>query len=157
MLGSSCSFISYSKPLGNKILIINLDLQVDLVLEVEKCIPCILRKRFKLFRIKPKEIVCDSQQKSLLSRIKPHPASMSAVQNAMRNSKVHISVNPLCKFCCHVMLSSQQLLHIFNDICYFINLFVLHTQGNQISSYKGIYTSNMSSIIRENISYTLYL
>ena len=62
--------------------------QVDLVLEVEKFIPLRLRRKSKLFRINAKEVVCDSQQKSLIARLKPHPALSPAVRNAMRNSKV---------------------------------------------------------------------
>ena len=61
------------------------------MLEVEKFIPFRLRKRSKLFTIKTKETINASKQNKLLNRIKPHPASMSAIENAKRYFKVKLN------------------------------------------------------------------
>ena len=66
------------------------------MLEVEKFIPFRLRRKSKLFRIDTKEVVCTSKQRSLISRLKPHPALSPDARNAMKNSKVSCLLT-LCK------------------------------------------------------------
>jgi len=80
------------KTVQEKAALQRIAMQVDLVLEVEKFIPLRLRRKSKLFRIDTKEVVCTSKQRSLISRLKPHPALSPDARNAMKNSKEPLTI-----------------------------------------------------------------
>ena len=80
------------------------------MLEVEKFIPYRLRKKIGQFRINTKEVVYDSQQKSFINRIKPHPASLSTVKDAKKNAKVLVISHHFCSLFFHLPYSVCTIL-----------------------------------------------